>query len=162
MADQVNTNWIYPPNFPGTFPENTKSGLRRYVVNFTCFSDGTGEEDVTKIRRSDLLTSSGQVPASLVIEKIDYDVSGMNVIIDWSANTDDRIAYLNSNGGTLDFSKTGGRYINDTNPTDDPEWGSIIFNTTADYFGTSDIDEPLESPDAGSTYNITITVRAKE
>ena len=161
MADQVNTKWIYPPNFGGTFPIDTPCGHRRYTVNLGCFSDGTGEEDVTKIRRSDLLTVDGQVPKSLVIDKIEYDVSGMTVLIDWSGNTDDRIAVLNNSSGVMDFSEHGGLHINDTNPTDDPEWGSIIFNTTTDAFGSSDIDEPLDAPDPGSSYNITITARSK-
>jgi hypothetical protein len=161
MADQVNTKWIYPPNFDGTFPVDTPCGHKRYTVNFGCFSDGTGEEDVTKIRRSDLLSIEGTVPKSLVIEKIEYDVSGMTVLIDWSSNTDDRIAVLNASTGIMDFAALGGLHINDTNPGDDPEWGSIIFNTTTDTFGSSDIDEPLDAPDPGSSYNITFTVRAK-
>lgn len=162
MADQVNTRWIYPPLFEGTFSANTPCGHRRYIVNFNCFSDGTGEEDVTKLRRSDLLDINGNVPKQLVIEKIDYDVSGMTVLIDWSANTDDRIAILNASNGTLDYRDVGGMYIKDTNAADDPEWGSIIFNTTTDAFGTSDIDLPLDAPDPGSSYNITLHVRTKD
>jgi hypothetical protein len=162
MADQVGINWIYPPNFDGTFPPDTPGGHRRYVVQLTGFSDGTGEEDVTKVRRSDLQATNGKAPISLVIEKIDYDVAGMTALLDWSANTDDRIAVLNDSSGSMDWTATGGRHINDTNPTNDPEWGSIIINTTTDAFGTSDIDLPLDAPDPGSSYNITLYLRAKE
>jgi len=162
MADQVNINWIYPQNFEGTFPIGTPCGHRRYVVQCTCYSDGTGEEDVTKVRRSDLLSTAGKPPSSLVIEKIEYDVGGMTVLIDWSSTTADRIAVLNNSAGCLDWSSTGGRYINDTNDDNDPEWGSIIFNTTIDAFGASDIDLPLDPPDPGTSYNITIHLKAKE
>ena len=162
MADQVNINWIYPQNFNGTFPEGTASGHRRYIVQCTCYSDGTGEEDAVKVRRSDLLATNGKTPSKLVIEKIEYDVSGMTVLIDWSSTTDDRIAVLNASSGVLDWTSTGGRHINDTNDVDDAEWGNIIFNTTQDYFGISDIDLPLFSPDPGTSYNITIHVKAKE
>lgn len=162
MADQVSINWIYPPNFSGTFPVDTPCGHKRYVVQCVGYCDGTGEEDVTKVRRSDLLSTVGKPPVSLVIEKIEYDVSGMTVLIDWSAATDDRIAILNSSSGCLDWSTTGGRYINDTNTVDDPEWGSIIFNTTTDAFGASDIDLPYDPPDPGTSYNITIHLRTKE
>uniref|UniRef100_A0A6M3IPG0 Putative structural protein n=1 Tax=viral metagenome TaxID=1070528 RepID=A0A6M3IPG0_9ZZZZ len=162
MADQVGINFIYPPNFEGTFPPDSISGHRRYIVQLTCFSDGTGEEDVIKIRRTDLLGPYGVVPSSLVIEKIEYDVAGMTALIDWSANTDDRIAVFNNTNGCLDWTKSGGRYINDTNPTNDPEWGNIIINTTTDAFGTSDIDLPLTAPDPGSSYNMTFHLRTKE
>jgi hypothetical protein len=97
------------------------------------------------VRRSDLLSTAGKPPSSLVIEKIEYDVAGMTVLIDWSSTTADRIAVLNNSAGCLDWSSTGGRYINDTNDDNDPEWGSIIFNTTIDAFGASDIDLPLKN-----------------
>lgn len=161
MADDVAIKWLYPPNFEGTFPADIKNGPRRYTVQLTGFSDGTGEEDAVKIRRSDLLTSSGKVPASLVVEKIDYDVSGMCAILEWSSTTDEKIAIMNASAGIFDYTETGGLYINDTNPGDDPEWGNIIMNTSA---GASDFTsiEDLDPPTFGDSYQIVITVRAKD
>jgi len=161
MADDVAINWLYPPNFPGTFPEGTSIGCRHYKLQLTSFSDGTGEEDVIKVRRTDLLTIDGQIPKTLVIEKIEYDVSGMCAILDWSSMTDDKIAILNSSSGVFDYTSTGGLHINDTNPTDDPEWGNIIINTSA---GSSDFQdlEDVDPPAFGDSYNITLTIRTKD
>lgn len=161
MADEVGIKWLYPPNFEGTFPEGTPNGHRRYTVQLTGFSDGTGEEDVVKVRRTDLLTPSGIVPVNLVIEKIDYDVSGMCAILEWSSNTADKIAILNASSGSFDYRDQGGLHINDTNPTDDPEWGNIIINTSA---GSSDFTsvEDLDPPTFGDSYQIILTIRVKE
>jgi len=161
MADKVGIKWLYPPNFEGTFPPGTPTGNRRYSVLLTGFSDGTGEENVTKVRRSDLLTSYGKVPSSLVIEKITYEIAGMCATLSWSSTTDDQILLMNAGSQEFDFTKTGGLYINDTNPTDDPEWGSIVLDTTS---GASDFSDPEEitQPSYGDSYNIQITFRAKE
>ncbi len=164
MADEVGIKWIYPPNFEGTFPPGTPSGNRRYSVLLTCLSDGTGEEEAVKMRRTDLLTSYGKIPSRLVVEKIDYDVSGMAVYLGFSGNTDERIAVMNNSSGSYDFTKTGGLADNDPatdNPNDDPEWGNILLSSTS---GASDFSDPeeLQQPSFGDTYNITLTVRVKE
>lgn len=164
MADQVQIKWLYPPNFEGTFAAGTKNGPRRYIVQLICFSDGTGEEDEIKVRRTDLITSAGNVPSQLVVEKIEYDVSGMNVMLEWSnTNTDEKIAIMNDShpAGVFDFTKFGGLIVNDENVGDDPNWGDIILNSTS---GASDFSDPEEfqQPSFGDSYNIILTVRAKD
>ena len=81
MADLTKIKWIYPPNFEGTYEAGTKNGHRRHVILCTNYSDGTGEDDEIKLKRTDMLTSEGQTPSKLVIEKIDYHIYGMTVTI---------------------------------------------------------------------------------
>jgi hypothetical protein len=146
MADVTNIKWVYPPNFEGTFEEGTKNGYRRYIVKCTNYSDGTGEDEVIKVKRTDLLTSSGQVPGRLVIEKIDYDISGMTVKIGYDNVNEDIAALLYSSAGTLDFTQFGG-FVPMEDDTD-TGGGNIIF--------TTDNATSLDS------YDITLTVRAKD
>jgi hypothetical protein len=148
MADDVAIKFIYPPNFDKSFPDHNPIGNRRFIVQLTSISDGTGEDMAVKLRRTDLVATSGNPPSELIVEKIEYDVADMAVVLEFSGNNvDDTIAILNDSNGGFDFSPDGLR-INSTNPDDDPEWGNILLST--------------EQTVAGATYNITMTVRAKE
>ena len=145
MADLTKIKWLYPPNFEGTYETGTKNGHRRHVVLCTNYSDGTGEDDEVKLRRTDMLTSEGQVPSKLVVEKIDYHVSGMTVTISYNNDNEEVIAMLYTGDGTIDFRPQGG-FV----PEDDDEnlGGDIVFTT--------------ENENAGDSYNIILTVRLKQ
>ena len=145
MADLTKIKWIYPPNFEGTYPVNTRNGHRRHVILCTNYSDGTGEDDEVKLRRTDMLTSEGQVPSKLVVEKIDYHIAGMSVTISYNNENDEVIAVLYGGDGTIDFRPQGGFTPEDD---DDNLGGDIVFTTSNE--GT------------GDSYNIILTVRLKQ
>ena len=145
MADETKIKWLYPPDFKGTYDAGTKNGARRYIVLCTNISDGTGEDDEVKIRRTDLLTSDGQVPSKLVVERIDYNINGMRVSISFNNENDELIAYLDDSEGVVDFTYMGGFTPEDDTTNDG---GDIVFTTS---------DE-----DSGDSYNIILTVRAKK
>ena len=146
MADVTNIKWVYPPNFEGTFDEGTKNGYRRYIVKCTNYSDATGEDEVIKVKRADLLTSAGNTPGRLVIEKIDYDISGMTVKIGYDNMDDEWAAILYGSSGCLDFTPHGGFVP----MAEEAELGggNIIFTT--------------ENSTSADSYDITLTVRAKD
>ena len=145
MADLTKIKWIYPPNFEGTYGTGTKNGHRRHVILCTNYSDGTGEDQELKLKRTDMLTSEGQTPSKLVIEKIDYHVAGMTVKIEYNNNNEEVIAMLYSGDGCIDFRSQGG-----FTPEDDGEnlAGDIIFTTS--------------NQTDGDSYNIILTVRLKQ
>ena len=150
MADETTVKWLYPPNFYGTFdePEIGKvKGPRRYSVLCTCYSDGTGEDDSVKVRRTDLKTTEGETPSKLVIEKIAYDISGMAVRISCNNMNDEEIAVLNSGQGEIDFTNVGG-FVPIDDDTQDNDGGDIVFTT--------------ESATSGDTYSIKIDFRVKQ
>ena len=147
MADITSIKWIYPSTFTGAFPEGIKCGFRRMVVNLTSQSDGTGEEDAIKVRKADLLDSNGHVPERLVVEKVEYDISGMSVTLEWDNQSDEVICDLSTGNGCLDWTSFGGKI---------PDWdddealgstGDILLNTDGAVDGT---------------YNITLTIRLKD
>jgi len=146
MADVTNIKFLYPPNFEGAFLPGTASGHRHYIVQCTNISDGTGEADSIKLKREDLLTVEGNVPTVLVVEKVDYEVSGMTVKVSYNNLTDDVVGILQGSG-CLDFTRHGG-FVPMEDDSDVPGNGDIVFDT----FNSS----------LGDTYNITLTVKAKD
>ncbi|MFH0753106.1 MAG: hypothetical protein V2A70_00900 [Candidatus Omnitrophota bacterium] len=147
MADMTNIKFLYPPNFEGTYPEGTPNGHRKYIVQCTNISDGSGEHDAIKLKRTDLLTADGNIASKLVIEKVEYDVSGMMVEISYDNMNDEVAAMLQNSSGCLDFTKHGG-FVPQTDDSDIPGGGNIIFNTGGGSLG--------------DTYNIILTVRVKD
>ena len=145
MADLTKIKWIYPPNFEGTYPVNTRNGHRRHVILCTNISDGTGEDDEIKLKRTDMLTSDGQVPSKLVVEKIDYHINGMTVTISYNNENDEVVAVLYSGDGTIDLRPQGGFTPEDD---DDNLGGDIVFTTL--------------NETSGDSYNIILTVRLKQ
>jgi hypothetical protein len=145
MADLTKIKWLYPPNFVGTYEAGTKNGHRRHVILCTNYSDGTGEDDEVKLRRTDMLTSEGQVPSKLVVEKIDYHVAGMTVTISCNNENEEVIATLYSGDGMIDFRPQGG-----FTPEDDGDnlGGDIVFTTS--------------NQTNNDSYNIILTVRLKQ
>ena len=148
MADETRIKWLYPPNFEGTFDAGTKNGHRRYTVLCTNYSDGTGEDHAIKVKRTDLLTVDGKVPSKLVVEKINYQISGMTVRISFNNINDEEIALLYESVGTVDFTPQGGFCPEDDVLTGEDDYaGDIIFTTANETLGDS--------------YDITMTVRPK-
>ena len=148
MADNTQIKWLYPPNFPGTYDSHIKNGVKRHIILCTNKSDGTGEDDAIKLKRTDLLTSSGYIPSKLVVEKIDYDISGMEVLISYNNENDEEIARLYNSSGTIDFTSSGGFIPADEEDGVTPEGGDIVFTTSSETDGDS--------------YNITLTVRLRD
>ena len=148
MADRTKIKWLYPPNFEGTYETGTKNGHRRHVILCTNYSDGTGEDDEIKLKRTDMLTSDGQVPGKLVIEKIDYHVSGMTVQVSYNNVNEEIVAMLYTGDGVIDFRSTGGFVPEEETAGEDPLGGDIVFTTL--------------NENAGDSYNIILTVRLKQ
>ena len=147
MADVTNIKWLYPPNFVGTYDPHIKNGVKRHVVLCINSSDGTGEEDAIKLKRTDLLASSGRVPTRLVVEKIWYQIAGLSVTISYNNDDDEKIAQLYSGEGEIDFRQFGG-FISEYDTSADDDGGDIVFTTANETDGDS--------------YNIILTVRLKE
>lgn len=144
MSDQIRIKWVYPPNFIGTFPKNENAkGFRRYIVTCTNVSDGTGEDDEIKIKRTDMLTTDGDTPSKLVVEKIEYSISGMTVRISYNNENDEEVAVLYDKEGCIKF--PGGFTPEDDDQ--DEDGGDIVFTT--------------ENHTSGDSYTITLTVRPK-
>lgn len=102
MADAVSTKIIF-------------SGKRQVAVHITNLSDGTGESGVVKIDKSTLTAPFGVEPTSIVVDKIQYSVNGMAVVLAWDHDTDVTIAVLAGYGkmnweccGSLQDTGTGG------------------------------------------------------
>jgi hypothetical protein len=146
MADETQIKWLYPPNFVGTYDTGTKNGHRRHIVQCISYSDGTGEDDSVKLKRTDMLTSAGNIPSKLVVEKIEYDISGMGVVISCNNTNDEEIARLYNTQGVKEF--VGGFIPMDETEGEPFEGGDIVFTT----FDASD----------GDSYDITLTVRLKD
>lgn len=109
----------------------------RVIMKFTNVSDGTGEAAVLKV---DVSTLRGS-PTEVTIERIEYDISGMQVQILFDA-TVDTVAYILSTGQyELDFSEYGGI----KNNSGAGKTGDILFTT----IGAT----------ANDTYAITLTMR---
>jgi len=146
MADNTQIKWIYPPNFVGTYDAHIKNGVKRHIVLCTNKSDGTGENDAIKLKRTDLLTPDGNIPSRLVVEKIKYDISGMEVLISYNNENDEEIARLYNSADEIEF--PGGFIPMDETEGTTPEGGDIVFTT-------SDATD-------GDSYNIILTVRLKD
>ena len=146
MADNTQIKWLYPPNFVGTYDSHIKNGVKRHIILCTNKSDGTGEVDAIKLKRTDLLTSDGHTPSRLVVEKIDYDISGMEVLISYNNENDEEIARLYNSQGTIDY--PGGFIPMDETEGTVPEGGDIVFTTSQET--------------SGDSYNIILTVKLKD
>lgn len=139
MADTVTVEWLYPPNWDGSFEPG--GGFKRMVVRLTNVSDGTGESDVVKINRSELRNSRGVVPRKLVVEAIEHSCSGMSVQLEFDRDPNEVIAVL-SGDGLKDWGRVGGK----ADPGDVGS-GDIILTTIGQI--------------ATSTYDITLHLRLK-
>lgn len=113
---------------------------RRAVVKLTNISDGTGESAVTKVDVSGLnADGEGRACTSVTIERIQYDVSGMQVQVLWDATTDLVCATLSSSA-TLCFKDFGGL----KNNAAAGKTGDVNFTTT--------------NHSAGDTYTVVLSL----
>jgi len=143
MADEIKIKWVYPPNFTGTYDTTDRNGHKRHIIHCTNYSDGTGEDDSIKVKRTDLLTPTGNIPATLVIEKIKYNVGDMTVRISYNNENDEEAAILSPNSeGLIEFRAEGGYH---PEPDGGAGGGDIVFTT--------------EGASSGDSYNIILTVR---
>lgn len=107
MADAVTSQTLF-------------SGAKRVVMAFTNVSDGTGESAVQKV---DISTLPG-APTAVKINKVQYDVSGMQVRVLFDHTTDDTVLTL-SGQGIMDFCDFGGL----KDPASAGGTGDILFTT---------------------------------
>jgi len=127
MADAVNSQTL-------------QDGSRWAVMKFTNLSDGTGEAAVQKVDVSALSTYKGLTCTAVTINKIQYDVTGMQVSILWDATTDVRAIVLEGNG-CHDFDGTSPLVNNSGSGKN----GDILFTTT--------------NHTSGDTYSIVLKMR---
>ena len=90
MADTVSTRTIL-------------DGSRNAVVKLTNLSDGTGESLVLKIDAGNFVP----VPRTFRVDRVEYDIHGMQVQLFWEGTPNESIGIL-SGFGHLDFTKSGG------------------------------------------------------
>lgn len=119
------------------------------IMRFTNLSDGTGEAAVTKVDVSALDASgrNGAACSEVVIEEVEYSVSGMSVSLLWDATADVRALILAGSAsaisGKLTFCGTKGI----TNNAGAGKTGDIQLTTTGHT--------------SGDSYDITLKMRKK-
>lgn len=107
---------------------------RRAVVRAQLDTDGTGSIDAILVDRSALANGPANAEAGrLVIERIEYDIGGMSVGLEFEHTTDDHIASL-SLSGVLDFTQNG-RYQGYVDPNSAGGTGDIVATTTGQTAG---------------------------
>lgn len=120
---------------------------KRIVVKSVFTIDGTEAADLVLVDRSAITGMDGTEPGRLVVEAIEWDLSGCQVMLEFEHNTDDHIFTLSSGQGYIDFTQ-GGKYH-----------GFIDPNSAG---GTGDIVATTLTTDAGDTANIVLYVRKKD
>lgn len=121
----------------------TLHNSRKYlVVKLLNKSDGTGESNVVKVDKSTFTGLNGLEPTKIVIDKILYDCSGMQVTISYDHTSDVNIAHIGG-FGCLDYTDAGGLPDSGSGQT-----GDILFTTT--------------NHSSGDTYDITLYCRKKD
>lgn len=111
MADAVSTKVLF-------------NGDRRLSLQLMNVSDGTGEASVVKVDKSAYTGPNGLEPSCFVVEKIEYDVTSMRVVLSFDRTTDATFAVLQGQG-ELCYKKVGGLKDSDTGDT-----GDILLTTT--------------------------------
>ncbi len=141
MADTVNINWIYPPNWDGNPPDSQYDGWRTVIVQLTGISDGTGESEVTKVDISELRCSNGAVPTRTAVKVLEWDIKDIDSIhLEWDRAPRKTIQVLNGQG------KRSARVVD----------ASMAGDRTGDILLTSN------GAAAGGSYLITLEIDLKE
>lgn len=137
MALTVSSRYIFPPNYSGTPP--TVGGFKRVAIHLTGIGIATEEEaKVVKIDLSTLKNTKGVAPVNVVIEKIEYDISGFNnVLLEGDHTSDTTIAVLSGRGKIEE---------------------DIVDDGSG---GTGDVLLSTSGGVAGSSYDITIVARLR-
>lgn len=123
-----------------------QNGPKRLVVRSQFTIDGTEAADLVLVDKSAFTGPDGTEPGKLVIERIEYDILNMAVLLEFDHDTDDPIATLTGQG-VLDFSQ------------DDKYQG---FVDPASAGGTGDIVATTLTSDAGDTGTIILYLRKKD
>lgn len=137
VGDTVSINWIYPPNFVN-LSEDERQGYKTYCVHLSGVSDGTGENRIRKIILSDLRMPGGDKVTRTKIRKIEFNISGAMVTLEWDRAPYELIANLGGIG-CFDWEKAGG-----------------LVDPSGSGDSTGDILLSTNSPDVGDSYEITI------
>lgn len=120
---------------------------KKYLVVRSKFTiDGTEAADLVLVDKSALTGPDGTEPGKLVVEKIEYDLANMIVLLEFEHNTDDPIATL-SGQGCIDFTRDG-------------EFQGFV--DPASTGGTGDIVATTLTTDAGDEGTIVLFVRKKD
>lgn len=132
MADTVTTNVVF-------------NGNRKYTVQLSNISDGTGESDVVKVDISTLIgPDKVNAPTAVAIEQVQWSIQGFtSVRVEWDHTTDDEALTLGAGNGYLDFRSSGGL----RDPRSTGGTGDILFTTAGAV--------------SGATYDITLFLRLK-
>jgi hypothetical protein len=130
MADVVATQVVF-------------SGTKRYSVQFTNQSDGTGESDVKKIDLSTLVGNNGVVPTYFTVDEIEATVDGMTVELLIMGTTPKVLAILAPGITKLNYREQGGLTIQNT-------------GTNA-----SDLAITTNGQASGSSYTVKLDIRLK-
>lgn len=122
---------------------------KRLVIKLLNLSDGTGESGVTKVDKSTYTGLNGLEPDHFIIERIEYDISGMIVTLLTDATSDVVLARMGgTGGGHLDYREAGGL----STKRGDNSPGDILLTTTAASASDSyDITLYLKKVDSSSS-----------
>ena len=149
MADAVTTTYIYPHNWDGNPLEGIQQNLNpmKLVMNFTNYSDGTGESAVRKVILADYKSNNNAAITRTVITKIEYHLQGMGVKLEWERDPNRLIATLSAGSDDSTSGVLNGPFVDFVDDTDDST-GDIVLTT-------------LEHTNLDS-YNITLHLKLKE
>lgn len=106
---------------------NLENTSRRLVVRAQLDSDGTGSTDGILVDKSTYVGPDGTEPTKFVIEKIDYNIDGMQIVVEFEHDTDDHIITL-AGQGVIDFCEDG-KYQGYVDPASTGGTGDIVGTT---------------------------------
>lgn len=119
---------------------------KTYIVSSHVFTiDGTEAADLVLVDKSAITGPDGTEPSKLVLEKLEYHISGCQARLEFDHDTDDAIATL-SGDGCIDFTD-GGRFQGFVDPGSTGATGDIVATTL--------------NTDAGDTIYLVSFVRKK-
>ena len=113
-----------------------------YVYRFTNRSDGTGESAVAKVDLSTLTNAKGAAGTKIVLQRIEYAVTGFNYVHAYFDRASDITAAVLAGSGINDYTHFGGFA--------DPGAG-----------GTGDLTFTTDGAADGDSYDITIYFKVK-
>lgn len=116
---------------------------RRLVVQSVFTIDGTEAADLVLVDKSAFTGPDGTEPGKFVVEKVQYAITGCQILLEFEHTADDEIAILQGDG-CLDFYQDG-RFQGFVDP--------------ASTGGTGDIVATTLNTDAGDVASITLWLR---
>lgn len=117
------------------------NGTRLLVVRLINTDASGGEADVVKVDKSAFTGPDGTEPSRLVVEEIQWAVTGGPVFLEWDHTTDDEIAILSAGSG-LNYYPGNGL----VDPASAGGTGDIVLTVAA----------------AAGSYDITLVLRKKD